>query len=356
MNADAQTSIARRFTAAVAAARAHPQTLVPHDSQLRRSMLEKAPEIRPLSSAVRPSVASNCGRTERNGTKPPRGRLSEFAPPGWFMWPAAAAAFALRVAIFYALNPAKTLQRIPSPRKRLERSPSARSHLLMGAKKLWLGIIFKNRWGSSKGGSSVRAFLILGLIYTGLALVLTGGARLTSTVSALSGAVNPFSGPVDYFNPALAAAKADALARLVAPPVDVDCSCDGFDYFLVIGVASAVHAAAERQNARDTWARFASLVPRCPVMVRFIVGRHKDGTVMEMVAREMEEHGDIVQVRFWTCHVRLLARALRKTSLYRKRLLLVLVHLRELPVALRIFSASVLVSLTGSKSKTLLSP
>ncbi|GAQ82766.1 Glycosyl transferase family 31 protein [Klebsormidium nitens] len=293
MNADAQASIAQRLTAAVASARANLQTVNPTGNQPRRAMLQKAPEIKPLSTKVPPSGALEC----RNGMRTPRGRLSDFSPPGWFIWPAAAAAFLLRVALFVALNPAETLQRIPSPRKRLEPSASARSHLLMGAKKLWLGILFKNRWGSFKGGFSVRTFLLVGLIYTGLALIFAGGAHLTSSpvVNPFSGAVNPFSGPVDYFNPRVAAAKADALAHLVAPPVDVDCSCDGFDYFLVIGVASAAHAAAERQNARDTWARFGELVPRCPVMVRFIVGRHKNGTVMEMVAREMEEYGDIVQ-------------------------------------------------------------
>jgi hypothetical protein len=289
MNEDAQAAIGRRLTTAVANARAHLKTSKP---QARRSMLGRAPVTKALISApVDPPSAKACVKeSDRSST------IADVIP-GWFLWPAAAATFLLRVAIFYALSPSKTLARSPSRGKKLERSGSARA--LIEAKKLWVGFVLKGRWGSQKWATSIQAFLLLSLIYTGLVVAIVGGSFVATSLLSQT-----LSGPPNHFDPAVARKSASALAQLVAPPVDVDCSCEGFDYFLVIGVASAAHARAERQNVRDTWVRFAELVPNCPVMVRFITGRHKDAAVMEMVAREMEEYGDIVQVLWsWFEHV-----------------------------------------------------
>lgn len=284
MNPDARAAIGNLLPAAVADARAHLESPKPSDMPARRAMLEMAPEVKPLVPKVCPSVSQACRQARRNGHGAPRGGFAGFASPGWYVWQVAAVAFLLRVPVTYALTPAKPAQRLGSPRKRIERSPSS---LLLRT----LGGLWSRFWYPKV---PVRTFLFLGLLHVTVTLSFVAGTYLTSPAF-----VNPFLGVTsraDYFNPAFAAAKADSLARLVAPPVDVDCSCDGFDYFLVIGVSSAAHAAAERQSARDTWARFGALVPRCPVLVRFIVGRHKNATVMWRVAQEMEEYGDIVQV------------------------------------------------------------
>jgi hypothetical protein len=284
MNEDAQAAIGRRLTTAVAKTRTYRRTSKPGEQQSRRFMLDRAPVTKALEAptVVSPSPKACVKRTDRSSM------IADYSP-GWFLWPAAAATFLLRDAIFYALSPSKTLARSPSRGKKLERSGSVRA--LIEAKKLWMGFFLKGRWGSSKWVTSIQAFLLLSLIYTGLAFAIVGGSFVATSFLSRT-----FYGPPNYFDPAVASKNAGAIARLVAPPVDVDCSCEGFHYFLVIGVLSAAHARVERQNVRDTWVRFAELVPKCPVMVRFITGRHRDAAVMEMVAREMEKYGDIVQV------------------------------------------------------------
>lgn len=211
MSSDAQASISRRLTAAVAGARAHLATPQPLDMPARRAILEMAPVVRTLAAEVRPSVPQACLRAQRNALGALRGVSAGLASAGWFMWQAAAAAFLLRT-VSYALNRAKTSQRLrpASPPKRLERTLS--SKLLRTAKKMWPRLLIRRE--NQKGRLPVRTFLFMGLLHVGLTLGFVGGPYLTSFAS-----VNPGSGAisgVDYYNPAIAAAKADALSRLVS--------------------------------------------------------------------------------------------------------------------------------------------